>query len=806
MICAYVHPGDLYMLKSLKLITLGTVLAVGTLNPIPTYSQETADDEDRTLVRPPSFSEETAVRGPIVKEIEIEFAGAQSVDRSLILSNMRTTIGQPYSPAAIQEDVRNLYATGQFVNLRIFDEPLGDGVKVVVIVQPKPIIKQIVVTGTERISEKRVRREMESKAGEPLSEQQVAEDARSVRTYYHEKGFPDATVEYKFDINEQVGRAVVTIAINEGGKSYVRNVTFEGNEAFEEKELRGLFKTRKKNLLSFINKSGIFQDEWFEEDKKKLRDYYFENGYIDFAIEDVQFSRPEEDILDINIVIFEGIQYRVGDITFESNTLFTREEILSRLINTENTISEGGVFSPMALQTSVETIQDLYGERGYVDARAVPERQPNIETGQMDILFRLNEGAQAFVQKIVIQGNNTTKDKVLRRELALAPGDVYDTVRVKASTQRLENLGYFSKVDANPRDTEVENRKDLVVSVEEKRTGSVTFGAGFSTVDSLLGFAEISQGNFDIGNWPTFRGGGQKFRARVQYGLSRQDFLISWTEPWFLDRQVSFGFDLFYNNAEFISSNYDQRRYGAALRVGKALNQFWSVSLRYQAENIEIYDVDQNLPQFFQDESGSRTKSSVTATLLYDSRDNLFLTRSGEKMQLTLEGAGGPLLGDTQIWKAQLEAGKWWLLPWDLIYSLNAATGTVDGYDGKDVPLFDRFFIGGNRTVRGFAFREIGPVQGGEESGGLTMAYVNSEITFPIIERVRGAVFVDAGINNENVFDYSIDSLGVGSGVGLRLDLPIGPLRFDLGFPIVKENRMVDDIDMEFHFDVGYQF
>lgn len=794
------------MCKLLLYLTLGCLLLAVTGFPPSALAQETAPEGDRVLIQPPAYSEESGARGPIVKDIEIEFAGATTVDRSLILSNMRTTVGQPYSAAAIQEDVRNLYATGQFVNLRIFDEPLGDGVKVVVIVQPKPVVKQIVISGTNRISEKRVRKEMKSKAGEPLSEQQVAEDARNIRIYYHEKGFPDATVEYKFDINEQVGRAVVTIAINEGGKSSVRFVNFEGNTVFEQDELRKLFKTKRKNWLSFINKSGIYREEWFDEDLKKLRDFYYQNGYIDFAVEDVQYSRPEEDVMDITIKIFEGIQYRVGSIAFESNTLFTREEILSRLANTEGCLSEGGIFSPMGLQTSVETIGDLYGERGYVDARANPERQPNIETGQMDILFRLNEGEQAFVQKIVIEGNNTTKDKVLRRELALDPGDVYDTVRVKASKKRLENLGYFSKVEATPIDTNVENRKDLLVSVEEKRTGSVTFGAGFSTVDSLLGFAEISQGNFDIGNWPSFRGGGQKFRMRVQYGLSRQDFLISWTEPWFLDRQVSFGFDLFYNNAEFLSSSYDQRRYGGALRVGKALNQFWSVGLRYQLENIEIYDVDPSLPQFFQDEAGTRSKSSVVGTLQYDSRDSLFLTRSGEKMLITLEGAGGPLLGDTQIWKAQIEAGKWWQLPWDMIFSLRGVTGIADGYDGKDVPLFDRFFIGGSRSVRGFAFRAIGPKEGGEESGGQTMAYANAEVTYPIIDNVRGAVFIDAGMNDADPFDYSVDTLGVGTGVGLRLDLPIGPLRFDLGFPLVENDKARDEIDVEFHFDVGYQF
>lgn len=795
----YMRAEDLMKAISQVLILMTGLALSGTLWSL--HAQE-VDTGPRTLVQPPSASDENSdLRGPIVKDIEIEFAGAKSVDRSLILSNMRTTIGQPYSLAAVQEDVRNLYATGLFVNLRIYDEPLADGVKVVVIVQPKPVIKQIVVTGANKIKEKTIRKKIKSRAGDPLSEQQVADDAREVKTYLYDKGFFESQVEYKIDVNEQVGRAVVTFTVREGSRAFVRNVTFTGNNTFEDKELRNGFKTRKKNLFSFLNKSGIYKQEDFDADLKKLRDFYYSNGYIDFAVKDITQEYPEEDVIDINIEVFEGIQYSIGQISVKGNTLYTREQVMDRLV-----MDETSVFSPQGLEADVQGIKNLYGENGYIDTEVRPIRQPNIESGKMDILYELQEGPQSYVEKIVIQGNNRTKDKVLRRELAVAPGEVYDSVRVDASKRRLENLGYFSKVDTSARDTSVPNRKDLVVTVEEQRTGSVTFGAGFSTVDSILGFAEVTQGNFDWANWPTFTGGGQKFRARVQYGLKRRDALISWTEPWFLDRQLSFGFDLFYNEADFISDEYDQRRLGAAVRVGKALNQFWRVGLKYQIENIDIFDVNNTAPAPILLEEGGRTKSSVRGTLTYDSRDSFFLTRSGEKIEFAAEGAGGPLGLDTDIWKLELEAQKWWELPWDLIFSLRGVTGVADAFgDTNRVPLFDRFFVGGARSVRGFDFREIGPQVGGEPIGGRTIAYTNAEITFPIMDRVRGAIFMDAGFNNEDVFDYSVDDLNVGTGIGLRMNLPIGPLRFDLGFPIVvDENNNVGD--MEFHFDVGYQF
>jgi outer membrane protein insertion porin family len=831
-------------LRVLQKGSFGVAIAAALLlaGASPLSAQESpasaTNEEGKTIVRAPSTADETVRKsGPIIKEVEVEFAGPRSVDRSVILSNMRSTVGQPYSLASIEEDVRNLYATGLFVNLRIYDEPLGDGLKIVVVVQPKPIVKQIVVSGNDKISEKAVRKKITSKPGDPLSEQKVAADSRSIQEYYNNKGFANAQIEYKIDINEQVGRAVVTYTIKEDSKAYVNIVSFEGNTVFPEEELRKLFKTRKKNLFSFFNKSGLLIEEQFKEDLKKLREYYQSKGYIDMLVKDVKRTYPEPDRIDIQITVFEGIEYKVGTLNLAGNQLFTQEQIKGRM-----RMKEGGVFSPQGLEADVTAVKNLYGERGYIDANVTPQRQPNIESGRMDIVYGITEGAQAFVEKIVIQGNNRTKDKVLRREMALNPGDVYDSVAVEASKKRLENLGYFSKVDISPEDTSVEDRKNMVITVEEQRTGSVTFGAGFSTVDSLLGFVELSQGNFDYANWPNFTGAGQKFRARFQYGLSRQDVLISWTEPWFMNQKLSFGFDLFYNNAEYLSSDYNQQRYGAAVRLGKALNDFWRIGVRYQAEVIDIYDVNNTLPLFIQEEEGARTKSSVLFNLSYDNRDDLFLTRKGEKVEFSAEGAGGPLMGDTNIWKLQVEASKYFSLPWDMILGFNAATGVADSFDGQDrVPLYDRFFLGGSRSIRGFQFREVGPKKiqqredlngngildpgepdfnnngvadaaqdvdspSGEPIGGQTMAYANAELTYPIFDRVRGAAFVDAGINNEETFDYSFDHFSVGTGIGLRLNLPVGPLRLDLGFPVMKENQLVDGPEIEFHFDVGYQF
>lgn len=800
--------------KALRLVTqllvvlavLSSAYAQDSTSPAGTSTNKpaattSAPAKDKVIVHSPSNPPESVKSGPVVREVSIEYVGPRTVAREIVLSNMRTTVGQPYSAASVEEDVKNLYATGFFTNLRIYDEPLADGVKVVVLVQPKPTVKEIIVIGAQQIKEKAIRKKISIKVGDPLSEEKVSADTQNVRDYYQDKNFKDAQVEYKIDVNEQLGRAVVTITIVENRKQIVEDIVFEGVKVFTTKELRKVMKTKTENWLSFINKSGRLKDEQFQGDLKLLRDHYFNHGYIDMQVKDVKFEPYGEDALRIHISIFEGIQYQVGKIQIESNQLFTTDNIRSRM-----KMLEAAVYSPKGLDDDIKAIKDLYGEKGYIEANATPRREPNVESGKMDLVYTITEGPQFFVEQIVIQGNNRTKDKVLRRELALSPGDVYDSVRVDASKQRLDNLGYFSKVDISPEDSGVPGRKNMVVTVEEKRTGSVTFGAGFSTVDSLLGFVELSQGNFDIAKPPTFTGAGQKFKIRLEYGLERRGALVSFTEPWFLNQKLSAGVDLFYNDSQNIYNNYYESDLGADARISKALNDFWTVGLMYKIEDYDIYNIQSGASEAILQEAGNRTKSSVGGSLTYDTRDNLFLTRKGEKVEFYAEGAGGPLMGDTKDYTLKVTGQKFFLLPYDLIFSLNGVTAVVDKYDNASrVPIFDRLFLGGSRSIRGFDPNAVGPRDETQEPiGGLTDAYVNAEVTYPIIDRVRGAVFLDAGFDNADAYDFDPSHYNMGAGFGFRLNLPIGPIRLDFGFPIIY--NQYNKSDFKFHFDAGYQF
>jgi outer membrane protein insertion porin family len=787
-------------------------------------SDATSGKKNKKLVGAPDTEAPTGNQnGPIVRAIDIQYIGPANVAKSVILSNMRTTVGNAYSAASVEEDVRNLYATGFFTNLAIKDEPMGDGVKVNVVVQPKPLVKEIVITGAGKIKQSRIKKEIKSKIGDSLSEQQVSSDADKIKDLYLTKGYNQVQVSYKIDTNEEYGRSVVTFIISEGARAYVTSVTFVGNQHLTAKELGKVMKTRRKNFLSFINKSGLFKDDDFRQDLDNLRTYYNSKGYIDMSIKDVKFTYPKQGEMTVQITIFEGIQYTVGKIDFTGNALYTKEELRSYRGFKNIRMDEGKVYSPRAftkenkepdkelatLDNDIERLRDLYGTKGYIEMNIVPERQANVQSGKIDILYHITENSQSYVEQIIIQGNNRTKDKVIRRELAVTPGQIYDSVRADQSKKRLENLQYFEKVDISPQDTNVPNRKNMVVTVEEKRTGSITFGAGFSSVDSLLGFVEITQGNFDLFNFPYFTGGGEKFRVRLQYGLERQDFEVSFKEPWFLEQRLALGYDLFYHNATYLSNYYNERNYGASVSLARAFGPFWSGSITYTLQEYDLYDFDpSSSPQLLM-EQGYRSDSSITLGMSYDTRDSVLLSRRGMHADFSAEFAGGPLLGQTNIYKFQADAQKYILLPYDMILTIAGATGVADYYgSSSEVPLFDRYFIGGSRSVRGFANRDIGPVDNNNEPlGGDTMAYSNLELTFPIMDRVRGAVWNDVGFLDARPFHYTAawEELNMAAGVGLRLNLPIGPLRLDYGLPY-KDQGYNHNNTGKFSFDVGYQF
>src|SRR5213080_173330 len=553
---------------------------------------------------------------PIIRSINVEYTGPSTVSKERILAHMRTRVGQPYSDQVVEQDIEALYKTGSILNVRIFAQPEGDGVKVTVAVQTRSIVREIEINGAERIKAKRLRKEIKLKLNQPVNEEQLEEARQKIIEVYQAKGFTDIDVKYRVDaIDEKRGTSRVVYTINEGVKGAVRRIRFEGNEHFSERVLRKQMKTKGKTLISFFDKSGRLEETQLQQDLDSIRECYQNHGYIDVEIKDVRRERSENGPMIITIVIAEGPQYHVNKVLISGEKVTTEEKIRALL-----KMKEGSVYSPKALHDDAKALADAYGSGGYVDLVILPEGTP-AGPARVDVHYKIEEGDRSFLQRINIAGNTRTKDKVIRREVLIAPGDVFNTVRVDITKKRLENLGYFSKVETYPEDTDIAGRKDLMILVQEKRTGSLNFGAGFSTVDSLVGFVELTQGNFDITNWPSLTGGGQKFRIRLQGGTERKDVEIAFTEPWFLDRPISVSYSTYYHEANYLSSVYDERSYGFAVDVRKALTPYVYASIGYHFEDVNAINIAVDATPALRAELGPSTKSSVSASLVYDTRD-----------------------------------------------------------------------------------------------------------------------------------------------------------------------------------------
>src|SRR5881392_249300 len=753
-----------------------------------------------TIVIVRAQAPQSAPGPPVIRSMEVEYTGPATISKERILAQMRTKVGQVCSNEIVQEDIKALYKTGYILNVRIFAQPQGDGVKVIVAVQTRSIVREIEITGAEGVKPKRLRKEIKVKLNHAVDEQALEESREKIVEVYQGHGYNDVSVQFRVDpIDEKRGTARVVFTVNEGVRGAISQIRFEGNAHISQKTLRKQMKTRGRTLIYFVDKTGRLDEVQLEQDLDKIREYYQNHGFIDVEIKEVRKDRTPKGPMIITIVILEGPQYHVHKLTISGYEHSTDARIRAFL-----KMKEGSVYSPKQLRDDAKAVADAYGSGGYVDLVITPEGTP-AGTGLIDVHYNVEEGVRSFVNRVNIEGNTRTKDKVIRREVLVAPGDVFNTVRVDTTKKRLENLGYFAKVETYPEETDIPGRKDLTILVQEKRTGSLSFGGGFSTIDKLVGFAELTQGNFDLFNWPSFTGGGQKFRLRVQYGTQRKDFILTLTEPYFLDRRLALTGQAFYTEANYLSSFYDQRNYGFMFELRKPINAYTYGTLGYTLQDIDIFDVAVDASDFIQSQKGSFTESKVFSSVVVDTRYNPLLSRRGRRVSFSPYIAGGPLGGDTQIYGLDLEASQYFHLPWDTILVINGEVATVSQWgSGDDVPIFERLYLGGSNNLRGFPFREVGPQdENGEPLGGKSMWRTTIEWTFPIIEKARGAVFYDTGFVNSDQWSFGFNHIASDIGVGLRLDLPIGPLRLDYGYPVMRDGYNGGG---RFNFNVGYQF
>ncbi|NLB55183.1 MAG: outer membrane protein assembly factor BamA, partial [Lentisphaerae bacterium] len=526
-----------------------------------------------------------------VAEIIVRTQGAVTTDKDFVLAYTGIKPGDTFDRAAVVRDIDALKATDRFSFVNIEAKQIDpDHISLIYVLELKPRLKSVpVIIGAREIGQRKIRNLLDLKVGDPVDDSLLAVKTSKIVEEYHKRFFHAARVTWSIELDKNEEFADVVISITENAKSSVRSITFTGNKNVSSRELKDILYTKTWNILSFLNKRGVFEAELLERDRVIISEYYRNLGFLDVAVENPEIYLSFHKIY-IVFNIREGNRYKVDKISLTGNSIFDDKTLAPYL-----TLKPGDIASSGKINNIQTAIENHYRSRGYIKTYINTSISNADEPDTVNVSFALSEGTLVYTGNIEIRGNVQTRDSVARRELLVYPGEVFNQPALKRSERVLENLGFFSSVVSYERPTLLEDRLDIVFDVTEKPTGQFMIGAGYSSVDKIIGYVELSQGNFDLFGWPSLKGAGQKVRARAQLGTRRTDLELSFIENWFLDRKLSFGVDLYYRERGYLSSNFDERRISGAITLGKPLKVFFRrANLRYGLEEISIYDVSDN--------------------------------------------------------------------------------------------------------------------------------------------------------------------------------------------------------------------
>ncbi|MDR1528711.1 MAG: outer membrane protein assembly factor BamA [Puniceicoccales bacterium] len=760
-----------------------------------------------------AFSENTSNAPNIIKSIEYKYCGPElNISQDIIESHVLLKEGKEFSPFLADASLKSLYASGKFEHVSIkVDEIKGtNDYKVIFSLTPKMQVASIDFLGNKKFKSKVLLKKISTKSGAGLSKGVLKSDAEALIKLYNDNGYPYANVFYDV-INENDATEVkVVFNIVEGQKFRIGKIKFIGNDVVKESELLKAMRTKRWTLLSIFKKTGLYHPGDFSSDLETIKSIFRNHGYLDIEIDEGSIIyENRKNSLRISIPVHTGQLYHVGTIAISGNDLYETKEIEDILaIRTSN------VFSPAEIDAACSRVIDFYGQSGYINTNIHVDKKADLTSNRIDVEFVINESEKCFVNEVEIHGNSKTKNKVILRELMLAPGDPFDILRMKNSRSRLMNTGYFSSVDVSPINTEVPERKNIRVDVKEANTGKISLGGGISTGGEVVGVVEFSQRNFDINSQnKQFQGGGQKFRSRLQIGKHTLAADINFEEPWWYDRELTVGTNLFCHKTsydqklqDYSGADYNQDRIGGEVYLRKRIFDLWEGKLAYSLESVKIYNISKGAPKAFFDREGHTTISKATFSLERDTRNNFMYPTTGSRVGITTELAGGPFLGPTKYVKVYTYGMKHWLV-WDTaqqVFSIIGQAGTITPYGGDTTPFFDRFYLGGANFMKGFKCHDVGPRENGTGIGGNTFAYGSLEYCFKIMEPVRFYLFAEAGFVNQKEWNFSAKNYNTDIGFGLKIFIMGVPLRLDFGFPIhgEKDNKH----GMRFNYSFGTVF
>lgn len=716
---------------------------------------------------------------PVVADIVVE--GNQRIEDDEILKNIPFETGDKFNEDLAISTVQDLYDMEKFKDISVYAEEDDEGnIIVIYSLSEKLLIEKIEFRGNEDISSGRLRREIEISSGDFFDQSLLDSQKNILEKYYRENGYAAVNVNAYTSVDEKKNCLEIIFHVEEGGKIEVGSIKIIGVIEEDYKKVRKLIDL----------KSGRpYREEVLQEGIEEIRAYYRNKGYLHAQIDGPLMSfDPTGEQAFITIFVSEGFKYTIGDMNFSGNTLVSDSRLKERI-----PLKTGAVYSEEKLNMSIASMQEVYAEKGHVNARIFPSYDYNRSQQEVDISFKIQEGPEVTVRNVLISGNHRTKDYVIRREITVEEGEPFDLTEIRRTQEKIFRLGFFKDVMLDMVPAEKEDEIDIIFMVEEQQTGMASIGAGYSSQDGVMGTLQVSQENF--------LGRGQRISVMWEFGERVQNYRLSFSEPYLFGAPTPFSASV-YNTIRrrrtFGGYNYKERRRGGSISLGRHFTDIFTGKLRYSLEDIKLYDADLQI----EDKEGTELTSSLTPSITFDTRDYPFDPRTGFYLRFSNQIAGGVFGGDINFSKFESKKTYFHPIIKNIVGVLNFEIGAVWPFsETDDVPLYEKFNVGGSESIRGYEYYEI---------EGDYKAVVNAEIKFPIVREKRqtilqGAVFYDVGGAWDEPYDASLrfgeGNLRRGFGAGIRFKTMAFPIRIDWGYGIDR-----DDPGGRWYFTMGEIF
>ena len=722
----------------------------------------------------------------------IDIEGVDILDPDVVLLRLQVQEGDMYDPEKLNRELHNIFDLGYFDDVQFHVQDTPQGKEITIVVEEKPLIQNINISGTDDISESDVREVLTTRTGSVVNPRIISEDLGRIRELYRGKGYYNATVDYSIsEIDER--QANLNIVINEGNRLFIRGIEIRGAQEVSERTLRGEMELKKRGIFSWLTGRGVLREELLDRDVAAMEAFYADKGYIDARVgqPDVAY---EEDGIYLTFHVEEGPRYKMGEVSFRGDLLVSEDE-LKKLTVLDDLGEEGEYFSRSAMREDTQNLADFYTDYGYAFAEADVNMQVDEDERKVDVIYNLSKGDKIYIGRVLIEGNTRTRDNVIRREMRLTDGDLFRGSDLRRSTERLQRLDYFEQVDIQPVPTDDDNVLDLVTQVEEKPTGMLSAGAGYSSYDKVFFTGMIQQRNlFGKGYSLSFSG---------SFGARTTRFDLDFWNPRVRDSNLGMGADLYWIDEEYFTYNRETR--GGRAKFAYTLGEYTRLHWNYRLENYDITNVDDDAHRDIRDLEGENWSSSAYVAAIRDSRNRRINPSRGTRNLISVEYAGGLLQGDDNFIKYIASSDYYRPVLNRSIFHWKGQAGYVMRNTDEDIPNFELFRLGGINSVRGYAGRKLAPrFDDGEVKGGDKHFFTNFELLHPLNEEIglMGLVFFDAG----NVWDKgeSVDfDLYKSIGAGVRWYSPMGPIRVEYGYAL---DDLEDSSRSQIEFSMGHEF